>query len=138
MASGQPDKTSVQSPETIEQLFAALESPLLSYALRLTGDRVAAEDLVQEAFMKLHAQYDEVREPRGGQCRSRRLQHLEISVGAGDSDELDTGLWDLLIVASTFAPAPQHRSLIAEPRRHRRLGEPRAHHARDLRSHVRP
>jgi len=64
MASGQPEKTSVQSPETIEQLFAALESPLLSYALRLTGERVAAEDLVQEAFMKLHAQFDEVREPR--------------------------------------------------------------------------
>lgn len=64
MASGQPDKTSVQSPETIEALFAALESPLLSYALRLTAERVVAEDLVQEAFMRLHAQFAEVREPR--------------------------------------------------------------------------
>jgi RNA polymerase sigma-70 factor (ECF subfamily) len=64
MAASQPDKTSVQSPETIEELFAALESPLLSYALRLTGERTIAEDLVQEAFMKLHAQFDEVREPR--------------------------------------------------------------------------
>jgi len=64
MASGQPDKTSVQSPETIEELFAALESPLLSYALRLSGGRSVAEDLVQEAFMKLHAQFAEVREPR--------------------------------------------------------------------------
>ena len=50
--------------ETIEELFAALESPLLSYALRLSGERGAAEDLVQEAFMKLHAQFREVREPR--------------------------------------------------------------------------
>ena len=50
--------------ETIEQLFAALESPLLSYALRLTGASSAAEDLVQEAFMKLQAQFKEVREPR--------------------------------------------------------------------------
>ena len=64
MASGQPNKTSVQSPETIEELFAALESPLLSYALRLSGERSVAEDLVQEAFMKLHAQFTEVREPR--------------------------------------------------------------------------
>jgi len=64
MASGQPNKTSVQSPETIEELFAALESPLLSYALRLSGERSVAEDLVQEAFMKLHAQFAEVREPR--------------------------------------------------------------------------
>jgi len=50
--------------ETIEELFAALESPLLTYALRLAGGLGAAEDVVQEAFMKLHAQFDEVREPR--------------------------------------------------------------------------
>jgi RNA polymerase sigma-70 factor (ECF subfamily) len=64
MAVGQPDKTSAQSPETIEELFAALESPLLAYALRLGGGREIAEDLVQEAFMKLHGQFAEVREPR--------------------------------------------------------------------------
>ena len=52
------------APETIETLFAALESPLLGYALRLTGDRGVAEELVQDAFMKLHVQFDEVREPR--------------------------------------------------------------------------
>src|SRR5512136_2565321 len=51
-------------PETIEQLFAALESPLLSYALRLQGQPTLAEDIVQEAFMRLHAQFEEVREPR--------------------------------------------------------------------------
>jgi len=50
--------------ETIAELFAALESPLLSYALRLAGAAGVAEDLVQEAFMRLHAQYNEVREPR--------------------------------------------------------------------------
>jgi RNA polymerase sigma factor (sigma-70 family) len=64
MAAGRPTEVSAQSPETIEELFAALESPLLSYALRLTGGREIAEDLVQEAFMKLHAQFEEVREPR--------------------------------------------------------------------------
>lgn len=51
-------------PESIEELFAALESPLLAYALRLLGEREPAEDVVQEAFMKLHAQFVEVREPR--------------------------------------------------------------------------
>ncbi|MBI1842096.1 MAG: RNA polymerase sigma factor [Verrucomicrobia bacterium] len=50
--------------ESIEELFAALESPLLSYAIRLIGDRGAAEDVVQEAFMKLLSQFAEVREPR--------------------------------------------------------------------------
>ena len=60
------DQASAEPPrwETIEELFAALESPLLSYALRLTGERGLAEDMVQEAFMRLHAQFDEVREPR--------------------------------------------------------------------------
>lgn len=78
MASSQPDKTSAQSPETIEELFAALESPLLSYALRLTGTRAVAEDLVQEAFMKLHVQFAEVREPRRWLYRTvhnRALNH---------------------------------------------------------------
>jgi len=50
--------------ETIVELFAALESPLLRYALRLAGDLSSAEDVVQEAFMRLHAQFAEVREPR--------------------------------------------------------------------------
>ena len=50
--------------ETIEELFTALESPLLNYALRLTGELSVAEDVVQEAFMKLHAQFEQVREPR--------------------------------------------------------------------------
>src|ERR1043165_8305317 len=66
MAVMQPDEASAEPPglETIEELFAALESPLLSYALRLSGERSVAEDLVQEAFMRLHAQFAEVREPR--------------------------------------------------------------------------
>jgi len=52
------------SPETIEELFEALESPLLAYALRLIGERGLAEDIVQEAFMRLHSNFAEVREPR--------------------------------------------------------------------------
>src|SRR5687768_2471109 len=66
MTVASPDPASAQParPESIEELFSALESPLLSYALRLLGDRALAEDTVQEAFMKLHAQFSEVREPR--------------------------------------------------------------------------
>jgi RNA polymerase sigma factor (sigma-70 family) len=61
-----PDKGNAESPgaETIEELFAALESPLLSYALRFTGDLALAEDVVQEAFMKLHVQFDQVQQPQ--------------------------------------------------------------------------
>src|SRR6266566_3469964 len=66
MAVMRPDQASAEPPgwETIEELFAALESPLLGYALRLSGQLSAAEDMVQEAFMRLQAQFGEVREPR--------------------------------------------------------------------------
>src|SRR5689334_22694642 len=56
--------TEPSSFESIEELFSALESALLSYALRLLGERTLAEDTVQEAFVKLHAQFAQVREPR--------------------------------------------------------------------------
>ncbi len=66
MAVMRPDQPSAgpRRAETIEELFSALESPLLSYALRLAGERGPAEDVVQEAFMKLHAEFQDVREPR--------------------------------------------------------------------------
>jgi RNA polymerase sigma factor (sigma-70 family) len=66
MALMPPDQTSAGPPgaDSIEELFVALESPLLNYAIRLTGDRAMAEDIVQDAFMKLHAQFEQVREPR--------------------------------------------------------------------------
>jgi RNA polymerase sigma factor (sigma-70 family) len=66
MARAGLDAVSDNAPrfQPIEELFAALESPLLSYALRFLTDRALAEDVVQEAFMKLHVQFDDVREPR--------------------------------------------------------------------------
>lgn len=58
------DGTGAPAPRGIEALFLALESQVLGYALRLVGDREVAEDIVQEAFMKLHVHFDQVREPR--------------------------------------------------------------------------
>jgi RNA polymerase sigma factor (sigma-70 family) len=66
MAVKSPDETGASKPEweTIEQVFAALESPLLVYARRLLGNRSVAEDIVQDAFMKLHMQFKEIRAPQ--------------------------------------------------------------------------
>lgn len=63
--------------ETIEELFAALEPSLMNYALRVSGQPGVAEDIVQEAFMRLHAQFDEVREPR--RWLYRTVHNLAIS-----------------------------------------------------------
>src|SRR5258705_13594583 len=49
--------------ETIEELFMALESPLLSYAMRLAGEVEVAEDIIREAFVLVHADFDGVRGP---------------------------------------------------------------------------
>lgn len=51
-------------PESIEELFSSLESPLLAYAQRLTGNLESAQDITQEAFMRLHSQFASVLEPR--------------------------------------------------------------------------
>jgi RNA polymerase sigma-70 factor (ECF subfamily) len=64
MAVAQPASTGSPGSETIRELFETLEAPLLGYALRFAADADMAQDLVQEAFLRLHAQFDRVREPR--------------------------------------------------------------------------
>jgi RNA polymerase sigma factor (sigma-70 family) len=49
---------------SIEEAFLALEAPLLAYALRLLKVPAMAQDTVQEAFMRLHADFSAVRDPR--------------------------------------------------------------------------
>ncbi len=56
--------TTMAKPATLRQVYEAEESPLLRYAHGLVGQRETAEDLVQEAFLRLHAHWDEVEQPR--------------------------------------------------------------------------
>jgi RNA polymerase sigma-70 factor (ECF subfamily) len=63
MRSNEPSTEPEGWPD-IESVFNAMESPLLGYALRLTQDRDTAEDIVHEAFMKLHTHFEEVESPR--------------------------------------------------------------------------
>jgi len=87
-----PDEASAELPgwETIEELFSALESPLLAYALRYTGARAPAEDVVQEAFMKLHAQFDQVEKPRQWLYRTVHNLALNQRRAAGKTVSLET------------------------------------------------
>lgn len=69
----------MEDKPTLRQVFDAEESPLLRYAHGLVGQRETAEDIVQDAFLKLHAHWDEVIHPRAWLFRCIRnlaLSHL--------------------------------------------------------------
>jgi len=62
--SSDQDAANLGARDSLAELFAALESPLLLYARKLVHHADIAEDIVQEAFLKLHAHADTVRQPR--------------------------------------------------------------------------
>ena len=103
-----PDEASPESLgcETIEELFAALEAPLLVYALRYTGERARAEDTVQEAFMKLHAQFESVEKPRPWLYRTVHNLALNQRRAAGKTVSLDQFSDDHENSSSTDTPDP--------------------------------
>ena len=57
-------KKSGEKSSSLERVFAAEEGPLLRYAFSLLGRREVAEEVVQDAFLKLHEHWDEVEIPR--------------------------------------------------------------------------
>ncbi len=68
-----------EDPPSLRQVFESEESALLRYAHGLVGQRETAQDLVQEAFFKLHRHWDEVTHPRAWLFRAIRnlaLNHL--------------------------------------------------------------
>ena len=74
-----PQREPMEEKPPLRKVFEAEESPLLRYAFGLVGQRETAEDLVQEAFLKLHAHWEEVANPRAWLFRSIRnlaLNHL--------------------------------------------------------------
>ncbi|BCU76184.1 RNA polymerase sigma factor [Luteolibacter sp. LG18] len=64
---------------SFHQIFEAEETPLLRFAHGLTGVRETAEDLVQEAFLRLHQHWADVQQPRAWLYRCLRnlaINHL--------------------------------------------------------------
>lgn len=82
MAEAKSDDAGVNTappPDSIESLFATLESALLLYAQRLVNNDEAAQDLVQEAFLRLHAEFAAVKHPQAWLYRTVHnlaLNHL--------------------------------------------------------------
>ena len=53
-----------EKPDSLLALFAREEAPLLRFATGLAPNRMIAEDLVQEAFIRLHARFSNISQPR--------------------------------------------------------------------------
>ena len=54
----------VDSPGGLEELFGLLEGPLLGYARKLLKDNETAQDVVQEAFIRLNERFGDIASPR--------------------------------------------------------------------------
>ncbi|MFT4641695.1 MAG: DNA-directed RNA polymerase specialized sigma24 family protein [Verrucomicrobiales bacterium] len=54
----------VAEKPTLEALFEVEETPLLRFAHGIVRRRAVAEEMVQEAFMRLHSHWEEVEKPR--------------------------------------------------------------------------
>ena len=72
-------QTPANSTPSLAEVFEAEESSLLRYAFGLVGRREVAEDLVQDAFLRLHQHWEGVQQPRAWlfRCvRNRAYNHL--------------------------------------------------------------
>ena len=54
----------MEEKPTLRQVFDREESPLLRFAHGILGQRETAEDIVQDAFLRLHSHWHEVNSPR--------------------------------------------------------------------------
>lgn len=73
----------------IEALFAELEAPLLAYAYRITSQVEAAQDTVQDAFVKLHQSRVPIHSPRPWLYRTVHNLAINLSKRASRETSLE-------------------------------------------------
>ena len=104
---------------SLREVFEAEESPLLRFAHGILRRREVAEDIVQEAFLRLHSHWDEVANPRAWLFRTVRnlaLNHLrdhkrEVSTEESPEWAIETEPGDQL---ARMEAAGAVRMLVAE------------------------
>jgi RNA polymerase sigma factor, sigma-70 family len=104
---------------TLTELFESEESAILGFAIGVVGRRSVAEELVQEAFLRLHQLWDQIENPRAWLYRCVRnlaINHLrdharetpiEEPEGPGDEHPPDVALGRLEAIGTV-------RMLLAE------------------------
>lgn len=88
-----PERVRSTEKASIESLFDTEEAPLLRYAYSMVQRREVAEEIVQDAFLKLHKHWKEIQTPRAWLYRATRnlcLNHLRKHKRETLSEESDS------------------------------------------------
>ena len=94
-----PKQTNDQEESSLTALFIQLETPLLRYAYQLVKRTEVAQDLVQDAFLKLHGRQETVIEPKPWLYRTvhnlamnyHRKENRIVHLPESDQDGADSG-----------------------------------------------
>lgn len=96
------------TPEAIpiETLFEELEGALLAHAYRITAQREAAQDIVQDAFIKLHQSETPIHAPRPWLYRTVHNLAINLSKRAAREKPLETAEAERTDQENTQLPPP--------------------------------
>src|SRR5688572_24113218 len=100
-----PVTTNKSRRHDVAALFESEESGLLRYAIGLVRQRMVAEELVQETFLRFHQVADDVENPRGWLYRSLRnlaLNHLRDQPRESALEEENTPAHDARLPAESL------------------------------------
>lgn len=119
--------------ELIKSLYAEHGRSLLDYATRLTGDRAAAEDVVQETLLRAWKHADSLRSGVGSvrgwlltvvrnlvtdRARARAARPTEVNqpvdVPAAGRDHADAVVDTMTVMGALEGLSPEHRAVLVE------------------------
>ncbi|MEU8952448.1 sigma-70 family RNA polymerase sigma factor [Streptomyces sp. NPDC048489] len=119
--------------DLIRQLYMEHGNALLAYATRLTGDRLAAEDVVQETLIRAWRHPEVVENPRGSlrgwlltvarnivtdRYRARNARPLEVceseSTPPVQQDHADEVVESVVLLEALDRLTPDHKAVLVE------------------------
>lgn len=86
--------------QAFSAIYDDLKTPVFTVLVRLTGDRMLSEDLLQEVFLKLYRQPPEAEKPRAYVFRMAR----NLAIDALRQKQQQVGLEELEIPARPYDP----------------------------------
>jgi RNA polymerase sigma-70 factor (ECF subfamily) len=123
----------VNGEDLIRTLYAEHGRSLLAYATRLTGDRAAAEDVVQETLLRAWKHADNLREGKGSirgwlltvarniitdRARAKAVRPVEVNKPVESPevtrDHAEAVVDSMVVMAAIDRLSPDHRNVLVE------------------------